>query len=106
MPKKKRYTNRAFLEFVASLPCMLRSFDAANDCSGGVQAHHLLKPWDGSRGMSMRSNDKNAIPLCFKHHAELHDNIGSEYKFFLKYGLEEGMGQEYSRSLFEMFSDK
>ena len=105
MPKKKRYTNRAFLEFVATLPCMLHSFGVSNGCSGGVQVHHLLKPWDGSRGMSMRSNDKNSIPLCFKHHAELHDKIGSEPKFFAKYDLDEYAGQEYARNLFGIFSD-
>ena len=62
----KRLTNRQHLEYVASLPCLI--------CRAGyyvgsnnIQAHHLLKPWNGKRGMSLRAGDDNVIPLCFRH---------------------------------------
>ena len=48
------------MEFVANQNCSLHSH-SSYPCSGGVQAHHLLKPWDGIRGMSIKSNDKNTI---------------------------------------------
>ena len=38
-------------------------------------------------------DDKNAIPLCYKHHAELHDKIGDEHKFFMKYNLPSYYGE-------------
>lgn len=58
------------------------------DCSGVIQAHHLLKPFDGVRGMGMKANDKNLVPLCLYHHTELH-RMGNEYEFSYKYfGLE------------------
>jgi len=46
-----------------------------------VEAHHLLKPWQGSRGMGMKAGDQNAVPLCPEHHRELH-HYGDEYAYF------------------------
>tara|TARA_R100001163_G_C5024610_1_gene166472 strand:- start:721 stop:1023 length:303 start_codon:yes stop_codon:yes gene_type:complete len=77
---KKRYTNKKHLEHIHSLPCSINN----EDCSPIIQAHHLLKPFDGSRGMGMKANDKNLIPLCVYHHTELH-RMGNEFKFSLKY---------------------
>ena len=37
---------------------------------GRVQAHHLLSTKD--RGMGQRSTDKDAVPLCFRCHEDLH----------------------------------
>ena len=103
VPNKKRYQDRAWVEWVSRLPCMLHTFGVSDGCSGGVQAHHLLKPWDGSRGLSLRSNDRNVIPLCFKHHSELHDRVGSEPKFFIKYGLDPDTGKDYAQSLYNKY---
>ena len=98
---KKRYTNRQHLEFVSECDCTLNDYAQGKDrCAGGIQAHHLLKPWDGGRGMSMRANDKNTIPLCFKHHQELHDWLGTEANIFKKYGLAEDYGKRYAEALF------
>ena len=74
----KRKKNLKHLKYVASMPCCLRYYGG---CKFGVQAHHLLKPYFGTRGMSMRSEDSNAIPLCYEHHTQLHRN-GNETKFF------------------------
>lgn len=86
----ERFKSKKHLELVAYHKCCLSH---TNTCGGGVQAHHLLKPWSGKRGMGMKADDKNAIPLCYKHHAELHDKIGDEHKFFMKYNLPSYYGE-------------
>ena len=76
-----QYRNKQHLQWIASQPCVLKKFGG---CQYGVQAHHLLKPMYGQRGMGMKADDRNAIPLCYKHHQELH-LMGNETKFFEKY---------------------
>ncbi len=51
----------AFLAFIRSLPCSI--------CyrTRGVEAAHI-----GRRGMSQKSSDREAIPLCSLHHQEQH----------------------------------
>lgn len=68
-------------------------------CSGIVQAHHLLKPFDGSRGMGMKANDKNAIPLCLNHHTLLHTRYGTEANLFNDHGLSELTGMIVAEKL-------
>ena len=70
----KRYTNKRYLEHLATLPCLVCGVS-------DVQLHHLMRPWDGERGTGRRSGDQNAIPLCYSHHAKLHA-AGDEYEFF------------------------
>tara|TARA_Y100001938_G_C8023272_1_gene396539 strand:+ start:329 stop:661 length:333 start_codon:yes stop_codon:yes gene_type:complete len=81
----KLYKNKAHLAWVHDLGCCLRNAKVADalrpSCMGEIQAHHLLKPWNGSRGMAMKASDKNVIPLCFAHHQALH-NRGNELEFF------------------------
>lgn len=73
----KRYTNKGHLGWIHEQPCQLQS----TACDGVTQAHHLLKPWDGVRGMGLKATDRNLVPLCEKHHRELHA-AGNEDKFF------------------------
>tara|TARA_R110002153_G_scaffold89214_2_gene218575 strand:- start:153 stop:446 length:294 start_codon:yes stop_codon:yes gene_type:complete len=82
------------------LPCLL--------CKAGyyshsreVQAHHLLKPYDGVRGMSLKANDRNVIPLCLHHHSQLHTKFGDEYQFFASYGLPTSFGKDWAKKLWE-----
>ena len=96
----KRYQDKKHLKWVASLPCIL--------CKAGyyshskhVQAHHLLKPYKGKRGMSLRSGDENVIHLCLHYHSQLHTKFGDEFKFFKHYGLPENFGQVWAKRLFE-----
>lgn len=51
-------------------------------------AHHLLSTKD--RGMQIRSKDKDTVPLCFRHHEDLH-RAGSknEAKTFAKWGVDD-----------------
>ena len=91
----KRYENKGHLSYVHEFPCCLQP---KGECSGEIQAHHLLKPWDGFRGMGLKATDRNLIPLCFKHHHELH-HVGNELKFFdMKFG-DENWGQQVARVL-------
>ena len=71
----KRYVNLKHLKYVRERPCMVCGTDY------GIEAHHLLRPWRGARGMSLKAGDENTVPLCNKHHRELHQ-IGNEVKFF------------------------
>ena len=88
----KRYTNRKHLERVASLECCIKTHFKNLEMAGIaptnpskcgeyniIQAHHLLKPFYSARGMGLRAGD--VIPLCEKHHRELH-MLGNEYNFF------------------------
>lgn len=77
---KKRYQNKKHIGYILTLDCCCSNFE----CNGVIQAHHLLKPFDGVRGMGMKANDKNLVPLCVYHHNELH-RMGNEYAFADKY---------------------
>tara|TARA_R100000781_G_scaffold78532_1_gene48694 strand:+ start:95 stop:409 length:315 start_codon:yes stop_codon:yes gene_type:complete len=88
MPKK-RNENREYLELIAQRPCMICN-------TRPVQVHHLLKPKDKKRGLGMRSGDEHVVPLCFKHHTELHTKWGDEFKFFEHYLGDKYAGQKQS----------
>ena len=85
-----RFKSQKHLSFIRDKACIVCNTKHA------IQAHHLLKPWKGERGMGMKSSDHNVIPLCFTHHHELH-NTGDEYKFFEKRGLPENHGKNLAR---------
>lgn len=91
----KRLVDRQHLEWVASLPCAICGVKRQ------IQVHHLLKPYSGRRGLSMRAGDDNALPLCFEHHTELHTKFGDEEKFFVDYGLGKSFGRTIAKSLYE-----
>ncbi len=76
MMTTSRYKSQKHLAYVRTLPCLV----GPHGCAGNVEAHHLMKPWYGYRGMAMKSEDMNCIPLCRGHHALLHHY--TEYKFF------------------------
>ena len=96
---KKRYQNKKHLMWVAQKPCCLQSHFPAL-CSFNIQAHHLLKPYDGFRGVGLRANDKNVIPLCFKHHNALHKR-GNEFAFFEEMTGDPYFGQKVAQYLWE-----
>ncbi|HAI38159.1 MAG TPA: hypothetical protein DCM40_08560 [Maribacter sp.] len=95
---KKNYKNRNYLEFVSRMRCIILH----KSCNGATNAHHLLKPYDGARGMGMRATDNNTIPLCYYHHSQLHNVHGNEDKFWKQYGLSEDFGRIQAK----MFWDK
>jgi len=56
------------LDFIRSQPCALHG----PECQGSIAPHHATF----GRGLSQRAHDHCAMPLCFKHHFELHAGIG------------------------------
>jgi len=97
----KRFVDKEHLAWVRQQPCLIKQAGFYS-CKGGVvQAHHLLKPYTGERGMSLRAGDQNVIPLCLHHHAELHTKYGSEKAFFAHFGLPENYGKEMAQRMFE-----
>lgn len=65
-------------------------------------AHHLLMTDD--RGMGLRSRDRDAVPLCFRHHEDLH-RAGSknEAKVFAGWGIADAL--QLSADLYRQSGD-
>lgn len=110
----KRYVNKKHLEWVSSLECCigyhfgrLEMLGIAPDnysrCSDYniVQSHHLLKPYFSERGMGLKAGDKDVIPLCEKHHRELHKR-GNEYSFFTEVVLNSRFGIMTVQKIWDM----
>ena len=76
IPKSPKIKNKKHLMFVANQRCCLCTV-AADWSRGNVQAHH-----------------NNVVPLCYGHHAELHDVEGHEDNFWVNYNLEEDFGRK------------
>ena len=78
MKKRKRFQCKPHMQLVSEMRCCVWGLS----CNGMTQVHHLLKPWVGARGMGLRADDRNVVPLCQYHHQQLHDRYGDEFKFF------------------------
>ena len=97
----KQFRDQRHVRFIASLACLIGQKNGLSKCNGPTQAHHLLKPYKGVRGASMRSEDMNCIPLCMSCHHELHTKHGSEKSFFESRGLDPEIGQQYAKAQYE-----
>ena len=102
IPKKKKIKDKRYLQYVANLSCCLE--EQSHDwCQGVIQAHHLLRPYHGSRGMGMKAEDNNCVPLCQFHHARLHDAHGNEDSFWKHHGLDADFGRSLAKELYERY---
>jgi len=72
--QERRKADRAFQALFSGKPCAVEGL-----CSRGVSGHHSKR----RRNLETRHDESNGIPLCRKHHSELHD-LG-DYRFFKKY---------------------
>ena len=75
-PRKARpgLDDARYLRFVRALPCCApRRIDGFgwSGCYGIVEAHHLT-----GAGLSRKANDNETVPLCSKHHKNLHEFTG------------------------------
>lgn len=61
-PKVKRITDRRYLKWIKQQECLLA---IRGECIGITDAHHV-KP------VSLGGSDYTAVPLCRKHHDEVH----------------------------------
>jgi len=71
---QKQLTPRdsAYLDWIATLPCVEKS----KDCMGDVVAHHTA-----SSSASKKGSDYSCVPLCVHHHAEWHNKHGKKGPF-------------------------
>ena len=90
----KKYQNKKHLAWIHEFQCVLHR---KGHCHYQVQAHHLMKPWRGFRGMGMKATDHNLIPLCQRCHMELHKR-GDEFAFFREQTGNHLYGQEMSKA--------
>lgn len=60
------------LAWLREQPCCVWALGLANDCHGVVQAHHSTV----GRGLSRKTSDLDAMPLCERHHFCLHNYLG------------------------------
>lgn len=89
---KRRYENKKHLSWIHNFPCIL---NFTYKCQGRIEAHHLMRPWSGNRGMGMKSGDQNLVPLCSLHHRELHHD-GQEERYFEKQNGNSDFGKQES----------
>ncbi len=92
MKSQSKFKSKKHLQFVGGQPCCVCQSQST------IQVHHLLRPWDGVRGVGLKANDKNVIPLCFSHHNELHKR-GNEESFFEEQGFSHYHGKGVARTL-------
>lgn len=63
---QKPIRNKAYLNYVGSLPCVICGQEPAGD------AHHIIDV--GFGGMGTKASDLFVFPLCRYHHGDLHDS--------------------------------
>jgi len=82
LPREPKYVREysgkdpEHLAFLHTLPCAVKRFPLryATRCAGELQAHHSTV----GRGKSQRTDDRNAFPLCLRHHLEeFHERKGT-----------------------------
>jgi len=78
LTKPVRRRSKAHLAFVASQPCLVCQ-------SGACDAHHLKMAQ--LRSLGRKVSDEFTVPLCRKHHRELHRH-GSERTFWQNQGID------------------
>jgi len=78
--KKPRIKDIKYLDFVATLPCMIYGIE-----DGTVSGHHLLKT--GMRGIGLKSPDDYVVPLSYEAHHYLHNSGLNEDDFFSENGI-------------------
>lgn len=89
----KHPSKQKHLDFVRSLPCAICHYEPA-------VAHHLLRG-TFARGWGMKAPDEKSIPLCDRHHRDLHMD-GNEIRFLTSHGIE---GEPLADRLFEKTGD-
>ncbi len=77
--KAQRIKDKEYLKWVASNPCIL-----CQDTK--CQAHHIT--FAMPRGISQKVGDQYTVPLCYKHHHQLHTNGMSERDFWAKLDID------------------
>ena len=77
--KELRIKDKNYLKWVASNPCILCQ-------QNGCNAHHIT--YAIPRGFGLKVGDQFTLPLCVKHHHQLHNCGMSERDFWTKIDIE------------------
>jgi hypothetical protein len=67
LPKK----DPKYLKWIRQRPCIFEG----PMCDGPIEAHHRT-----GAGLALKAPDRDAIPLCRRHHAERHRHAGPFHK--------------------------
>lgn len=65
MDRPFRLRSEKYLRYIRTKPCLV--------CGQQAEAHHLTFAQPRARGL--KTGDQYTVPLCHKHHMELHDNL-------------------------------
>lgn len=84
--RQKKDPNRSekHLAFVRKLPCCANSLDCVDGLFGGIHAHHVRSA--AHAGTGFKPSDFRTVPLCSRHHGELH--LRGAKTFEAKYRLD------------------
>ncbi len=77
--KELKIKDKKYLKWVASNPCIICQ-------QNGCNAHHIT--YAQFRGISQKVGDQFTIPLCVKHHHQLHNCGMSERDFWNKIDID------------------
>lgn len=79
IPKDRRVRSQKILQKVRESPCLI--------CGTTPSDPHHLRIVGHQRGLGIKNGDDFTVPLCRKHHEELH-SFGSEALFFALHGVD------------------
>lgn len=77
--REKRFRSKAHMAKVRSLGCCI--------CKNPVADAHHLRIIGHQRAAALKNGDQYTIPLCRKHHEDLH-NFGDEKLFLALHGID------------------
>ena len=78
IPKNKRWVNKGYTNWVATLPCANCGLDG--ETTVAHQLKHRHSPHGGG-GMGMKAHDFFTMPLCFECHALAHNGDSNVLDF-------------------------
>ena len=99
--QRNRFVDKDYLKHISLKQCVFKN----NSCNGYTEVHHLLRPWIGERGMSLKSDDRNVVSLCMKHHRELHTKHGTENNLCKQYNKPEGWLLKKSKEFYAEYNN-
>lgn len=79
IPRKREGMSEAHLKMIRQLPCVVTG-------RRPVEAHHLLRGPGIVRGMSIKAQDRWAIPVHVEIHREIH-KLGNDEAYLDKHGI-------------------
>lgn len=77
MGSPNRLRSSKYLKFIREKPCLI--------CGDRAEAHHLQ--YVQHRALALKTGDQWAVPLCHKHHMQLHQSPMRETTFWAVNGI-------------------